>query len=160
MRDALAPQGHDVAGLDTPPDLQVDRPVEGVELDARAQCSRRHRELDRAVQVIAAALEGLVRGDADLDIEVTGRPSSRTDLALARELDPGAGVDAGRDPQLEVAAGADATLTRALKAGVGDDGAIALAGNARAGGHDLAEEGPLNLLDLTSCLLYTSPSPR
>src|SRR5471030_2727167 len=150
MRDALAPQGHDVAGLDTRPDLQVERPVEGVELDACTQGGCRHRELDRAVQVIAAALEGLMGRNADLDIQVTGRARSCSDLALAGELDPGAGVDPCRDAQLEVATGADATLARTLETGVGDDDAVALAGHARTGCHDLAQEGPLDLLDLAS----------
>jgi hypothetical protein len=102
------------------------------------------------VEVITSTLERLVGGDEDLDIQVTGWPCTRSDLTLARELDPGAGVDPARDPKLEVAAGADATLARALEAGVGDDDAITLASSARARGHDLAEEGPLDLLDLAS----------
>src|SRR5665647_407385 len=140
----------DVARLGARLDHEILHPVKGVELDARAQGGCGHRELDRAVQVIAAALVGLVRDDVDLDIQVTGRPCSRTDLAAARELDPGAGVHPCRDANGEAAAVAHPTLAGALEAGVGDDLAVALAGAARSGGHDLTEERPLDLTDLTS----------
>src|SRR5665647_154922 len=150
MGHAEALQRDDVARLGARLDLEVLHPVKGVELDGRAQGGCGHRELNRAVQVIAAALVGLVRDDVDLDIQVTRWACSRTDLATARELDPGPGVHPGRNANGEVAAVAHPTLAGTLEAGVRDDDAEALAGTARSGGHDLAEERPLDLPDLTS----------
>src|SRR5664280_1953166 len=113
MGDALALQRHDVPRLGPRLDLEVGHPVEGVELDGRAQGRCGHRELDRAVQIIASTLVGLMRGDDHLDIQVTCWSPSGTDLALTGQLDTGSGVHAGRDAQLEVAAGADPALARA-----------------------------------------------
>ena len=50
----------------------------------------------RAVQVVAAPLEDRVRALEDLDVQVTGGAVAGADLALAGELDAGAGVDARR----------------------------------------------------------------
>src|SRR5665811_803746 len=102
--DAHPLEGDDVTWLGAGPDREVSRPVEGLELDGGTQGSCGHRELDRAVEVIPSTLERLMGGDDDLDIQVTGWPCTRSDLTLARELDPGAGVDPARDPELEVAA--------------------------------------------------------
>ena len=49
------------------------------------------------MQVVAAPLEDRVRALDDLDVEVAGRAAAGADLALAGELDAGAGVHAGRD---------------------------------------------------------------
>ena len=88
--------------------------------------------------------------DDDLDVEVARGAGAGADLALAGQLDAGAGVDAGGDPDLQRAAGADPAVAGALEAGVGDDRAVALAGGARAGGHHLAEERALHLLHLAA----------
>ena len=100
------------------------------------------------MQVVTAAGKGLVRADGDLDVEVAAGTTTRADLALAGQLDPGARVDTGRDAELQRAAGADPSLAGALEAGVADHGAEALAGLARAARHHLAEEGPLDGLHL------------
>ena len=98
------------------------------------------------------ALEDRVLADGDLDVEVTGGARAVADLALARELDAGAGVDPRGDLERQRAAGADAAVAAALVAGVGDDLPEALAGHARAGGHHLAEEAALDLADLAAPL--------
>ena len=72
--------------------------VEGVHRERGAQRRRGHRHLDGRVQVVAAPLERGVPVDGHLDVEVTGGPGAVPDLALAGELDAGAGVDAGRAP--------------------------------------------------------------
>src|SRR5205085_2886010 len=66
----------------------------------------------------------------------------------AAELDAGAGVDSGRHLEREGSASAHPALTRALQARVGDDRAEALARDTGPAGHDLAQEGALDLLDL------------
>ena len=90
----------------------------------------------------------VVPGDVDLDVEVAGRAAAGADLALLGELDPGAGVDAGRDLDGEGAPRADPAVAGALAARVGDDRAEAAAGRARAQGADLAEERALHVGDL------------
>ena len=90
----------------------------------------------------------VVRGDVDLDEQVAGRAAAGADLALLGELDPGAGVDTGRDLDGQRAARADPALAGALAAGVGDDGAEAAAGRAGPQGADLAEERALHVGDL------------
>jgi hypothetical protein len=89
-----------------------------------------------------------VLGDVHLDVEVAGRASAGTDLALPRQLHAGAGVDPGGDLDRDRAAGAHATLAGALAAGFGDDRPVAAAGGTRAHGADLAEEGALHLVHL------------
>ena len=64
-------------------------------------------------------VERVVVRDRHLDVEVAGRTGARADLALAGELDPGAGVDTGGDLELERAPGADPALAGALEARVG-----------------------------------------
>ena len=107
-------------------------------------------KLDRAVQVVAVAVEDGVRALDDLDVEVTGGPAAGPDLALAGQLDPGARVDPGGDLDGERPAGADPAVAGAVDARPRDDGAEALALRARPGGHDLTEERPLHLADLAA----------
>src|SRR5690606_2871743 len=81
------------------------------------------------------------------DVDVAGGPARGADLALCGHLDAGAGVDAGRDVHREGPAAADAALAGAVGARLRDRGAEALAGRARLGGHDLAEERARDPLD-------------
>src|SRR5690606_5152461 len=114
-----------------------------------AQRRSRHRHRDGAVQVVAVPHEGRVLGDADLDVEVTGRAASGSDLALPGQLHAGAVVDAGRDLDVEGAPRADATVAATLAARVGDRRTVAAAGRAGAQRTDLSEERTLDLRDLT-----------
>src|SRR6202044_619921 len=73
----------------------------------------------------------------------------RADLALAGQLDVGAVLDAGRDADLDRPAGADAAVAVTLRAGAGQQRAVAAAARAGPGRHDLAQERPGHLADLT-----------
>ena len=149
--DAQAAQGDRVAGLGARLIVELVGAVEGVQAERRAERGGGHRQLDRAVQVVAPALNVGVRVDRDLDVEVAGRAAAGADLALAGELDPGAGVDAGRDLEGQRAAGAHPAVAGALEARVGDDRRRSPGRSAHGpGGHDLAEEGALHLLDLAA----------
>ena len=65
-------------------------------------------------------LEELVPGDVDLDVEVACRSAARSDLALAGQLDPGAGVDPGRDLDRDRATGPDPAVADWLPPAVND----------------------------------------
>src|SRR5699024_8205001 len=70
------------------------------------------------------------------------------DLALAGQADTHAVADAGRDAGRDGAALTHPPLPGAAAAGVGDDLAGPRTGGARAAGHDVAQQGPLDGLDL------------
>ena len=110
-----------------------------------AERGRRHRQRDRAVQVVAVAGERRVRRDVDLDVEVAGRAAAGADLALPVSWTRVPCVDAGRDLHRQGAARADPAVAGALAAGVGDDRAEAAAGRARPQRADLAEERALHV---------------
>ena len=93
-------------------------PSSGLQLERGAQRGGGHRHLDRAVQVVAAPGEDRVRALDHLDVQVAGRPAAGADLALAGELDAGAGVDPGRDLDGQRAAGAHPAVAGALAARV------------------------------------------
>src|SRR6202012_2435131 len=109
-----------------------------------------HRDGDRAVQVVALALEDRVRPLGDLQEQVAGRATARADLTLTRQLDVRAVLDAGRDAHLDRPAGADPPVAVALRAGPGQQRAVAAAARAGPGGHDLAQERPGDLADLAA----------
>ena len=119
-------------------------------LNFGAQGGRRHGNVEGCVQVVAVADVGGVVVDADLHVQVAGGAAGRARLALAGQLDPGAGGDAGRDLDGQRTAAADAALAAALVAGVLDDGAEAFAGAAGCRRHDLAQDGPDGPLDLAA----------
>src|SRR4051812_3599760 len=108
-----------------------------------------HRHGHRAVQGGAVAREDVVLGHVHLDVEVSRGATAGTDLPLAGELYPSAGVDAGGDLHGDRATGPDPAVSRALTARIGDQGAEAATRRARTQGADLAEEGPLHLGHLT-----------
>src|SRR5690606_22919330 len=82
----------------------VHRLVEPGHLDAAAE--RGGGEADRAarVQGRAVALEEVVPGEVDEDVEVARRAAAHPGLALAGEADAGALVDPGGNVDLELAA--------------------------------------------------------
>src|SRR5690606_21092816 len=148
--DAEPGQGDRLVRLGTRRQVDLDRPVERLQGEGRAERGGGHRDLDGAVQVVTAATERLVRPDDHLDVEVAGRTATRADLTLAAQLDAGAGVDAGGNLDGQLAAGPDPAVPGAVEARVLDDLAVAAAGAAGARGHDLAEERPLHLLHLAA----------
>jgi hypothetical protein len=143
--DALARLG---AGLDG----DVDRSVEGVQGRAGAERRRRHGHGDDAVQLVATAFEHGVSSHHDLDEQVACRPAVGTDLSLAGKLDPGTGVDAGRNLHGQGAPCAHPPVARAFGARVRDRRPESLALRAGSRRHHLTEEGPLHLLDLAAAL--------
>src|SRR5690606_14400660 len=88
------------------------------------------------------------------DVEVAGGAAAGTDLTAAGELDPVAGVDARGHRDGDRAAVAHASLAGALGAGVGDGRAVAAAGGAGRGRHDVAEEGARHPLDRAAAVAH------
>ncbi len=137
---------NDVSTPDPAPCSMSASRVGSVSVVPERRCGHRHGDL--TVQVVAVAREGRVRGDVDLDVEVTGGSATGADLALVAELHPGAVVDARRDLDGQRAARPHPAVAGALAAGVGDDRAETTAGRAGTKGPDLAEERPLHVGDL------------
>src|SRR5262249_31927900 len=95
------------------------------------QFAEAYRHRDR--EVVAVAAKHLVRLDVNGHIEVAGRRTAQTGLALTGEPDPLSVLDARRDPHVDGAgAGSDARAV-SLVAGVLDDRAAAPALGARFG---------------------------
>src|SRR5690606_30802826 len=123
-------------------DLQHDVTVERRHLDRAAE--RRRREADRhlARQVLTVAREDRVRLHDDVDVEVTRRPAVTARLALARQPDAVAVVDACRHLDRKRPDLADDTRARAIGARLLDARTRAAADRAR-------------LLDREKALLHT-----
>ena len=153
-----APAVHrdDLARLRARPHVDLLGAVERLHGEVGAERGGRHRDLDRAVQVVAAPLEDLVRTLDDLQEQVSRRAAAGADLALAGELDVRAVLDARGDADLDRTAGAYAAVTRALLARVADDRPEAAALGARPGGHDLAQERPGDLGDLAAPVAHVT----
>src|SRR2546421_10524289 len=113
------------------------------DLDDRAVArQRRHLDLhtergggetdgDFTDDVIALAGEGRMRRDMDQRIEVAGRAAVLPRLALVRQAQPGARLDAGRNVHVEHAFRLYPLLPAARRAERGDRVAGALAASAR-----------------------------
>src|SRR3546814_3320413 len=86
--DALAAQAESLAGLRAPGNGDLGLAAQRGHLQLAAQGRRGERNGELAVQVVAVALEDLVRLDVDLDVQVARR--------------------AAVDPRLAITAGADA----------------------------------------------------
>ena len=114
--------------------LDVDGELFAIELvngEVGAQGGVNHRHAHGEVQVISVALEDGVLLRVDLNVEVAGWAAAVADLALGRHADAHAG---------------------AVIAWIGDDLAKALALRARAGGHHVAQEAALHLLDFAHAI--------
>src|SRR6202000_1739769 len=85
-----------------------------------------------------------------LEEQVARRAAAGAGLALARELDVRAVLDARRDPDLHRPPGAHPAVAVALRAGAGQDRAVAAAVRAGLSGHHLAEERLADLADLAA----------
>jgi hypothetical protein len=79
------------------------------------------------VQVIAVALEELVRLDVEYDVEVAGRATETAGFALAGVADAGVLLDAGGDLDQDLVLAGDAGVAAAGGAGCADDRAGAAA---------------------------------
>src|SRR5690606_15612525 len=107
----------------------------GVHDAAQGRHRHRHRHRDQKVQIVA--LEQFVRLHRQEDVEVAARPAALARLALARQADARAVVDARRNLEAELAGLADLAVAPAGGAGVGDH--LARAAAAGAGALDLEE---------------------
>src|SRR5690606_15696226 len=88
------------------------------------------REGDRqfTMQIVAVALEDVVRLQPDLHIGIAGRPAIDTRLAVATGTDPHAVIDAGGNLHLQRLVLANTADALARGAGIGNDLAAAVAG--------------------------------
>ena len=128
--DALAAQAEELAGLCLGRNLQFHPAIQGRHLQLATE--RGVDEVDRhlAVQVLAVALEDMVRLDVHLDVEIPRRAAVEPRLALAVQANAIAGVDARGNLHRQGAGLAHAALAVALVAGHLDVLAGAVAGRA------------------------------
>ena len=138
-----------VAGLAAGLDGDVLLAVEGLQREDGTQGGRGHGHAQLGVEVVAVALEELVRLLVDLQVEVAVGAAGRAGLAAPRHTDPGPGGHPGGDGDLQVLAHPGAALAGAVLAGGDDDGAVALATRAGRGGHHLSQQGAGHALDVT-----------
>src|SRR5260370_34372399 len=82
------------------------------------------------MQIGAVALKERMRRQREKNIEIAGRPAPHPGLALAREPDAGAVLDAGRDVHRQRALARDPAGARAGRARTVDHLAATLAGRA------------------------------
>ncbi len=92
--------------------------VDGRDRDRRSQSRVRHVEVDVDLQIVLGPLEARVGLEAHQDEEVAGRSAPPPGLALPRDAQGGAVVDAGRDPDGQLGVLAHAARAAALPAGV------------------------------------------
>src|SRR5215467_2532417 len=156
VRGTLAVQRDRLAGLRSWPDVDVRRAVECLDLERCPERSRRHRDRQRAVQIIAVPLEDLMRALHDLQEQVTRRATAGANLALAGQLDVRAVLDSGGDPDLHSAPGTHPAIAVALGARAADDRAEPAARRARTRRHHLAEERPGDLTDLAPAVAHVA----
>src|SRR5574341_237006 len=138
---ALLAEALDRPGLRARVDLDGELvAVEGLELHAPTQDGDGHRHRDPADQVVAAAAEYRVRGDRQLDPQVTGRPAELPGMAPAGQALAHAVLDPRRDVDRDRRFLGDHALAAALAARRTDLLAGALAELAGRGGDDLPEQ--------------------
>ena len=100
------------------------------------------------MQVRSLAGERVVGLLGHLDVEVAGRPTAGSDLALSGQPDAHAVLDAGRHVDGDGPAGTNPAFRAARRAGGRDLLPSATAGGARTACHHLAEKRPLHRLNL------------
>src|SRR5690606_812870 len=116
--DALVAQTKDTAGLRLRRDLQRHLSIERGHDDRAAQRGRDETHRHFTGQMLAVALEDLVRLHVHLDIEVTGRTTVAAGLTFTRQADAITAVHAGRNLHRELARAAHAPLPEAGIAGI------------------------------------------
>src|SRR5262249_34998183 len=125
--DALAAQAERLAVLRPFGQVDLGLSAQGRHLDRAAERGGRECHRHGAVQVVAVALEDVVRLDADLGGEIARRAAVRARLAVAARADAHPFVDAARDLHLERLVALDLAGAIAGGAGVGNDLAAAAA---------------------------------
>src|SRR5688572_7243928 len=152
MGHALAAQADLRVGLGARLDLDLLVTVDGRHRDSRAQRRLGDRDPGLVVQLGPVTLERGMRVDVDRDIEGARRAAAGTDLALVREPDLVAFVDAGGDRHAKAPLALRPAVALARLARGLDD--LALATTARAGADvdHLAEHGLADAADLAAAL--------
>src|SRR5262249_46132494 len=97
-------------------------------LDLAAERRKHHGDRHPAVQIGALALEERMCAEREENVEIPGWSTAQARLALAREPDAGAILDAGGDVDRKRALARHPPGARARRAGIIDDLAAALAG--------------------------------
>src|SRR5215813_13615855 len=97
-------------------------------LDLAAERRQHHGDRHPAVQIGALALKEWMRAEREENVEIPGRSTAHARLALAREPDAGAILDARGDVDRKRALARHPPGARARRAGIIDDLAAALAG--------------------------------
>ena len=152
-RHALAVEGDGLARLGAR--FNVDVQLLAVQLLHGAggtQGRVHHGHAHRHVQVVGVALKYRVRLGVHLYVEVTRGAAAVADLALGGHADAHAVADTGRNGHGDIAALAHAAVATAVPTRIGDNLTEALALRAIAGGHHVAQQAALDLLDLAHAI--------
>ena len=141
-------------------DLQVLLAVRRRHPDARSQRRLGDRERELVEELRALALERRMRRDVDRHVQAARRSPARPDLALRREADLVAVVDAGRHADAEALRALAPAVAAAVLAGLLHD--LALAATARAGDHvhHLAQHRLADVADLPPALALRARDRR
>src|SRR5439155_25509710 len=142
---SLPMQHDDRSGLRPRVERELGLAVERRQLDGRAERGLRHRQVDSREDVVALPDEARFGPNAHLDVDVAGAAAG-TRMAAARQADPLAVVDPGRDLDGERALLDDAARAPAVAARLLDPPAGAAALGAALGADELPEEAARDLL--------------
>src|SRR6185369_280633 len=121
----LVTQPEDTPGLGLGGNLERHMAIERRHVDAATEHGGGEADRDLARQMLAVALENLVRLHVHFDVEIARRSAVAPGLALARQANAIAGVHARRNLHGESLGSAHSTLPQAGVAGILDDGAAA-----------------------------------
>src|SRR5204862_1908005 len=127
--DALPPQHQHLAGLRPRPELELVAAVQRLDRHGRPDRGARERHVEHGDDVVALALEALVRRHRDVDVEVAAGGAGLAGVAAARHAQALAGHDARRDLHLD-----RLVRTAAAAAATGGAGRVDLDPTAAAGG--------------------------
>src|SRR5581483_11195755 len=144
-RHALATQDAHLARLNAGCELELDRSVERLDGDRRADGGLHDRQVDLRVDVVALANETWIGLDMHQHVDVARAPSERACVTLAGEADALPVMDAGRNVDRHLAALDDAPGPVAVAARVLDDLAASVALRARVRADELSEHAARHL---------------
>ena len=142
----LPAQHAHLAGLRARLELELDRAVERLDRDGRAERRLHDREVDLREDVVALAHEALVGPDAHRDVDVARAAAERAGVALAGEADALAVVDAGRDSTSSVRSSSVRPAPSHVSHGCSILRPVPLALGARRRADELAEDAARDLL--------------
>jgi hypothetical protein len=152
MRDPLAAQPDLGVGLGAGLDLDLLVAVDGRDLESRPEGRLGDGDRGFVVQLRAVPLQRGMGRDVDGDIQRSGRPATRPDLALVGQPDLVALVDAGRDRHPEAALALRPTVAFARLARGLDDLALTPAARTGLDVDHLAEHRLADAADLAAAL--------